>query len=192
MRHIDIPAVVEVGDGSAEFNHAVVGAGTELHPSHGDFEQVARGVRQDAKLLNFPRAHIGIGDQVRVGGETLGLVFACAFDLLTEFRRRRGALTVHQLVIFDTRHVNVNVDSVKQRPGELRLVTLNHRGGAGTLPRRVAVIPARARVMCRDQHEIGRECQRAFGAPNGDNLVLNRLAQHLQHFDRKLVDFVKQ
>ena len=77
-------------------------------------------------------------------------------------------------------HVQMDVDAVHERAGDALLVALHEAHGAGAFLAVVAVESARAGVHGRDQHEVGREGERSAGPADGDDPVLQRLAQGLQ------------
>lgn len=72
-----------------------------------------------------------------------------------------------------------------------------------SLPTRSAIVRASLRMRWqarrqielghhRDQWKVRREGQRSFGAADGDNFVLHRLAHHLQDARPELRDFIRE
>ena len=134
---------------------------------------------------------------VRVGGEsgacetfTLhlpGVLHPCA-DGAGGFSQA----VVAQFFVIHARHFHVNVNAVHERAGDAALVLGDdaRRAGAGT--RGVAVITARAGVHRCHQLKVGGKGERALRAADGNDLILQRLAQHFERAAAELGEFVEE
>ena len=72
-------------------------------------------------------------------------------------------------------------------------VILDHRDGADALLDRIAAAgAARTGGHAGDQNEVGRLGRRADLATDQHHLILQRLAQHLQHPVAKLREFIQK
>lgn len=159
MLHFDVGAVGKVGNRAAEFEDAVIGTGAQLHPPDGKLDQLARFGRKDAEAVDFTNAHVAVGEQAGVVGESLCLPRTGTLDAGTDGCRAFAAFEAHQLVVLDARHIDVYVDAVEQRPGKLALVARDHGGRAGAGFDWVAIITTRAGILRHHQQEVRREGQ---------------------------------
>ena len=99
---------------------------------------------------------------------------------------------VGQLFVVDMRHLDKDIHPVEERPADAPLVARHQAGGAGALAEGVAVVAARAGVHRAHQHETGREGDAALGAADGDDLILQRLAQHFQQRVAELRQLIEE
>jgi hypothetical protein len=109
-------------------------------------------------------------------------------NLSGAFRHAGGA---HFLVVH-RRHVNVNVDAIHERPGNLRNVALDHGRRAVAFTGAVVVKAARTGIHGRGQHETRRKSQRHGGARNAHRAILQRLAHHLEHITREFGELIEK
>ena len=86
----------------------------------------------------------------------------------------------------------IEVDAVEQGAADLLLVFYDLRGRTGAVVLAVAEVAAGAGVHAGDERELGWESERALGAADGDDAVLQRLAQVLQDGARELGQFVEE
>src|SRR5262249_46159237 len=133
---------------------------------------------EHAVLADQPRRHLRITVDA-LSRESFLLPVPRLLDPLPDFSRAFGALLFGEFADLDGRYVDVNVDAIKQRAGDLRDVTLDWRGRAFALAGRVIEIAARTRVHRRHEHEAGREGERHGSPANGHLLVFERLAEDL-------------
>ena len=101
-------------------------------------------------------------------------------DARPDGRRWFPAAFVAELLERDAGHFDVDVNTIQQRAGQALLVAADHHRAARAGVFGVAPVTARTRILRADQHEIRREGQAALRAADGDDPVLQRLAQHLQ------------
>ena len=164
----------------------MVAARAEAHLGHGAFHQAAAGVIQPAMLPHLARSHVGVGIQARAV-ESIRLSCAGGHNPLPHLARRLAAPRRGQLLVFDARHLHMQIDAIHQRPADPLLVTGDHGAGARADVSRVAVEAAWARVLGRDQHEAGRVGDTARGARDRD-LARQTFQRLAQHFDQPLAE----
>ena len=142
---------------------------------------------------NLARRHLRVGVDLVAGLlEAPALLLTRGHHAPAYLSRAFGCRTAAQLFILDGRHLNVNVDAIEQRAGDLGHVALDHRRRTHALARLVVEVAAGAWVHGRGQHEARREAERHGGARNGDGVILKRLPHHLQHVAWKLRQFVEE
>lgn len=86
----------------------------------------------------------------------------------------------------------MDVYPVEEGPAYLLLVARYGGVGAGAFLYRVAVVAARARVHCGDEHEVRREREGATGASNCDDPVLQRLTQRFEGLAAEFGQFIEE
>ena len=84
------------------------------------------------------------------------------------------------VAIFHRRHFDVEIDAIEQRPGNALPITLHLHRTATAFAFQIAEVSARAGVHRRDEHELGRERDRAGRARNRNPAVFQRLAHHFE------------
>jgi hypothetical protein len=99
---------------------------------------------------------------------------------------------VAQLLVIHRRDINMDVDAVEQRPGDLGDITLDHGLRAMTFARLVVEEPARTRIHGRGEHEARRKCQRHSGTCNRDVSVFQGLAHNFQNVARKFGKLIQE
>src|SRR5689334_18689742 len=104
------------------------------------------------------------------------------------FRRRIAA----QLAELHRRHVDVNVDSIQQWPGDLSHVTLDLRQRTATLARRIIPKTTGARIHRRGQNKRRRKRQRHRCAADRDLLIFKWLPQYFEHAAVKLRQLIEK
>jgi hypothetical protein len=104
----------EIGDGSCDFEHAVIGACGQRQPGHRRFQQLPRRWFRAAIAFDFTRR------QPRIGfAGALQLPFAAAGHALAHAGAGfGGGVAVAERGTFDPRHVDVQIDTVEQRAGD--------------------------------------------------------------------------
>jgi hypothetical protein len=125
----------QVGDGAGNFEDPVVGAGAEPELGHGCFEELL-GVGADrAEFLYLPRPHLGVGvDLSTLEAEKLPLPSASH-----PFPDALGALplgTGDDVLESDLGNIDLDVDPVKERPGDFGVILLPLRVRAVVFPPR--------------------------------------------------------
>ena len=182
----------KVGDGAGDLEDAVVAAGGEALAGHRPFEQGFAGGIERAELADLAGRHCGIGEDA-LAPKAFELS-AAGFD--NAFADVGGWLggavrAAAELGEFYGRHVDVDIDAVHQRAGDLADITLDLHRRALALAAR-AEVAARARVHRGDEREICRKGQRRGGPRDGHLFVLHRLPQDLKHAAVKLREFVEK
>jgi hypothetical protein len=130
VRGGNILHTVHVGDSARHFQDAVVGARGKAQARHGALKQTLAVRRDVAVLANLPRAHL------RVAVNLLALVAvelarACLYDAGANGVGGFAARVLAQFLETHRGHIDVNINAVEQRPGNLRHVALDERGRAG-------------------------------------------------------------
>ena len=138
------------------------------------------------------RGAVGHCSKLVVVVRSVQLELASAHDSLANVggvsRARSGA----KLFIVHRGHIDMDVDAVKQRSGNLRHVALNHRRSAMALAAAVVEISAGTRVHRGSQHEAGRKGERHGGAGDANGAVFERLAHDFQDIAGELRKFVQK
>jgi hypothetical protein len=165
---------VEVGDGTRNLQDAVVGARRESQARHGAFEQPVAIRRDVAVLPELPRAHLRIAVNLFTL-EALHLPLAGIHNARPNFRRAFATRTLPQFAVLHGRHVDVDIDAIEQRTGNLGDIPLDHGRRAGAIARWIVEKAARAGIHGRCQHKSRREGQRHSRTGNGDRAVFGWL-----------------
>ena len=162
-----------------------VGAGGKPEFFKCVFQQGIGSRRGAADFMQHFRRNLCIAGDAGVR-KTLVLNIPCGIH--THFDGRGAFLLcgVREVAKIDRRHFNVQVDTVKQWPGNAAEVSRHGGLRAGARACGVTVIAAWAGVHGGDEHKFTRERDRAVHARDGHNAVLKRLAQRLHGAARKL------
>src|SRR5262249_38134559 len=158
---LDVLVAFHVRDGARHLQDPVMRPGAQPLLLHGAFQHALAVAAQVAIGADLARTHLRVGIiALARGGKAVELHLARPDDALAYLRRTLAlAPTPAQLLVIHRRHVDMYVDAVHQRPGNLRNVALDHRLRALALPLSRAPVPARAWVHGRGQHEARREGQ---------------------------------
>ena len=108
--------------------------------------------------------------------------------LLTRRARSLGG----EITVGNGWHLELDVDPVEERPGDLPHVFLHLRRRALALAARVSPIAAGAGVEGGDEDELGREARRRFGAADRHRAILERLPEDLERPPVELGELVKK
>ena len=212
----DVGAGLEVGDGAGDFEDAVVGPRAHVHAFHGVaklfqaggvglcvfMEQgwghlgvaVDAGFVLEAALLQHPRgndtlADGGAGFAWGLAGHLPTASVGCASAMLK--RVWHCARLAQQLVEIDGLNFDLQVDAVEQRTRNLAHIMRALVLVADALLLGVPIVPARARIHRRHEHETGGIFCRIFRPTNTDNPVLQRLPHHLQDTATEFRQFIQ-
>jgi hypothetical protein len=102
---------------------------------------------------------------------------------------RRGCRDVVEL---DARYLDVQIETVEQRPREARAVVLDTMRRAMAPVRAVAAEPTRAGIHGGDELELGREGHLFVDARDPRDACFERLAQRFESDARKLWQLVEK
>src|SRR5271157_4212790 len=183
----------EVGDGTRDFEDAVVGAGGESLLLHGALEEALGVGAQLAVGANLAGGHLRVGvDLLAEFSKSLPLAFAGSKHTGANLGRALDGRRAAQFLIFNGRDFDVNVDAVEKRAGDLGHVTLNHGRGALALAGLVVEEAAGAGIHGRGEHKARGEANRHGGAGDGDGVVFQGLAQDLEDVAGKLRKLVEE
>ena len=185
------PNTGQIGNRAGKLANLVVGAGTETEFLHRLLEDEFARLIEFAELLHLSMAHPGVGVNLPVT-ETLG-PDACSLENILSHRSRVELAGFRaQLAEAYRRHVNVDVNSVHQRPRDLLEISTDLARRAFASSRLAAEIATGARIHRRDEHELGGKPHRSFGTRDNHKTVFQRLANHLENLPRKFGEFVKE
>src|SRR5205823_1088456 len=114
VRGADGLGALEVGDGTRDFQNAVVGAGAQTQAGHGVFEQAFALGGNIAIFADLSGAHLGVA---------VNLFTLVALELAAPGRHHPranlvggvAARVVPQLAVLDGGHVDMDVNAVEQR-----------------------------------------------------------------------------
>ena len=130
----DAFAVSEISDGARHAQDAVHGAGGELQPVDGVFEQGLVARVEAAEGVRGRLVEVGVGAAAACVLACAGLHDAGADDFAGFARRCIGT----QLRRRQSRHFEVQIDAFKQRAGDAAAVAEDRVGVAAAASRRVA------------------------------------------------------
>ena len=163
VRRADVFAAGQISDGARQFEDAVVGARRKLELVHGGLHQRLAGVVQLAEFAHFGGTHVGVAgggvgggvfeagvlretDVIRLYEEAFALALAGGFDALAHRFGWFAGSPVAELLIFDARDFDVDVDAIHQRAGDALLILGDSPRRAGAGFEAVAKITAGARI----------------------------------------------
>src|SRR5262249_27256158 len=124
MLCLNVADTVEIGDGACDLKDSRISARAEAQAVDCKFQQAIARRFNLTKLAQFPRSHLRVTKEatLTITGE---LNIARSIDPFANRCRRfsRGALS--QFAIFDRRNFDMNIDTVEQRSGNPRPITLD-------------------------------------------------------------------
>src|SRR5580698_8544601 len=127
----------------SDLQNAIVCPRAEALLDHGALQQVLRIRTELAVFANLARAHLGVAvDSLAAGVKPQQLDISRPDHTLANVGRALGHGSAAQLAVIHRGHIDVDVDAIHQRPGNLRHIALNHHGRATTLTHPVIVIAA--------------------------------------------------
>src|SRR5919202_4606336 len=172
---------VEVGDGAAHFQDAVVGPRRQTQTCHRLLQHALALRTNPAVLADQARRHLRVREDA-LARQALALPPARRYHSLTYARRAFafGRCAVGELLEAHRGDVYVDVYTVEQRPRDAVDVALNLEGRAAALVGRVSPIATHAGVHGGREHEGGREGQRHRRAADRHAPVFERLAQDFE------------
>ena len=135
MGGADIFISGQVGDGEGNFENAVVGPGAKTELCHRRLQELLGICADGAEFLYLPRPHLGVGvDFAALEAEELPLPgMSHPFpDALRALPFRPG----DDVLEFDLGDIDLDVDPVEKRPGDLGVIFLSLRVRAIILPPR--------------------------------------------------------
>ena len=97
-----------------------------------------------------------------------------------------------QVVVIHTRHADVNIDAVKQRPRDFARVPLDLPRTAFTNMVLISIISAWTRIHRRYQNDTRGKRQRRIRTRHRNLAILDRLAQHLKCLLAELRQFIQK
>ncbi len=148
----------EIGDGARDFEDAVVGAGGEALLLHGALKQAFGVGAKFAVGADLAGGHLGVGEDLFAGLlEPGSLAVAGGHDAGANFGGAFGGGSAAQLLILNGGHLDMDIDAVEERAGDLGDVALDHGRGAHALARFVVEIAAGAGIHGGGEHEARRE-----------------------------------
>ena len=145
VRVADRLRALEVGNGARYFEDTVVGASAQTQPAHGAFQQALTVDGDVAVLAKLAVTHLGITVDL-LTLVTPKLALASRHYALANPVGGLSAGILAQLAILHSRHVDVDVDPVEQRSGDLGHIALDDGRGTGTLARGVIEVAAWVRL----------------------------------------------
>jgi len=170
-----------------------MGAGTQTLLGHRTLQQTFAIVTGFAIGADLTRRHlsVAIGFLLTLC-EAAQLCLASANNSLANLPRCLGDARRTHLFVVHCGNIDVNIDAIHQRAGDLRNVTLDHWRSAAALPRAVIMKAAGTRIHRRGEHKPGRESKRHGGPRHTHGAIFQRLAHDLQYVAWKLRKFVEE
>src|SRR5581483_8357611 len=192
MARCDICRVIEIGNGARDFQDAVVCAGRKAEPRDRCLQQLLAICGNRAVLADQFGRHLCVGIDAFFGCESFELTGARADHAIPNRSRIFGSSLSAQFLVLDRRDFDMNVNSIEQRAGNFRYVSLNLRGCAMAFAGWIAEEATGTGIHRRGQHEPGGESNRKRGAGDRYSAFLERLAQDLQDIPLKLRQLVQE
>ena len=106
----------EIGDGTGDLEHAVIGPRGQTEPGDRRAQQRLDRFVHGAESAQLTRTHVGVGVHAMEPDKSLTLNVSRAFDALAYSGARFGLLRSRQLAVRNGGHFNMDVDPVEQRP----------------------------------------------------------------------------
>lgn len=120
-------------------------AGTQALLLHGALQHVFALTGELAVGADLAGTHLRVGEDT-LGGKAVELNFPRAQHSFANLRRALRSVAGAKLAIVHRRHVDVNVDAIEQRAGNLGDIALDDRRGALTFAGAVVEVSARLRL----------------------------------------------
>ena len=139
---------IEIGDGSRDFQDAVVGARGKSHACDGVFQHFLALVGDGAEFPDQFRRHLRIREDFLLAGESRALTHTGPQHPLAHRGGIFNGACAAELLVLHGGHFDVDIDAVDQRAGNFRNVALNLRWRAVALARRVAEKSAGTFLRC--------------------------------------------
>src|SRR5262249_28094095 len=143
-------------------------------------------------LLEVARRHACVAIYFCVAAKTLLLTLTRTDDAFTNSGRCFFSALAGDVPIFHSRHFNVQIDAIQQRPGNALAITLHLGGTATAFAFQVAKVTAWTRIHGSDKHELRWKSNAARSAGNGDFPIFEWLAHHLQCRSFELRQFIQK
>src|SRR6267142_5680325 len=175
MFRCEVLCTFEVRNRASDFQNAVVAAGGKAEFGDRVFQDLFALGSQHAELSNVARAHLRVRVDVFVE-EAAELRIARGDDAVPySFGRLRHTGTC-EVFVRNSRHVDLNIDTVHERTGDLGHVALNLWRRAEAFAPEVIREAARAGIGGRDKNERSRESECHCGASYCDSSVFGWLS----------------
>jgi len=143
MRCSNALCTSQIGDCPRELEDTVICSRGELQLAHRRAHQAFARRVEPAMVAHLGRSHLRVRHRLRAG-EACRLDRPRRLDARPHLRRRFAEPIVGQLLVFDARHRQLDVDPVEQRAGEALLVADDRARCAGTFFGRIAIEAAGA------------------------------------------------
>ncbi|BCM88353.1 hypothetical protein IAD21_00184 [Abditibacteriota bacterium] len=129
MVHLNVRHTFRLGNCPRNFENAIIAASREVELRDCRFEQILCPAVHIAELLKRLRVHVRVAPNATAFHST-NLFLSRCHDSTTNLRGVLPGAFAHQLFGRQTGHFDMDVDSVQQRPRNLRQVASDLRGRA--------------------------------------------------------------
>jgi hypothetical protein len=183
--------LAKVGDGSSDFQHAVVAACAQSESLYRSLQQVATRDVGTARMAPSASAQFSIRSCTGRRPSPL-LPYACGANALTD---DGGVLARRRFCDGRNGHgrdLDDEVDSIAKRTREPSAITRNLCGRAAARPSVVTAEATGTRVHCGDEDEPGRKDRSTSRAGDRDAAFLERLPQDLEYPSVKLGHLIEE
>ena len=162
---------LEIRDSSGDLQDAIVGTSAQALLSHSSFKQVLAVSGKTTERSHVPRRHLSVAINriFAVGMEPRKLPLARVHHSLQDLCRTFRLMRASHFLVVHGGNINVDVDAIEQRTGDLRNVALNHRRRAVALVRAIVVKTAGTRIHGSGKHKAGREREGHGSACDADS-----------------------
>src|SRR5712691_8518967 len=150
-------------------------------------QQRASPLFRRAEALDFARAQPGVALAL---ARKLSLVRS--FNALPHPSRVLPATRVNEFVFAHGGHLDLDIDTIEERPRKLVTVAYHLIGRAAAFTAEMSQVSAGTGVHCADQLESRGILGLARGARNGDAAGLERFAQRFEHLPVELRQLVQK
>ena len=121
MGRLDRVLAVEIGDRPGNLEDPVEGPGAEAELGHGHLQELLGLVRDGAEELDLPGTHLGVGEDLP-SPEPASLPIPRPGHPCPDGRRAFGRRPGDDVPELDLGHLELDVDPVEERPGDLGIV----------------------------------------------------------------------
>src|SRR6266446_3068448 len=183
-------SLIRAASCSVSLQNAVVAAGGEAEFGDRVFQDLFALGSQHAVFANA-RAHLCIRVNVLVE-EAAELRVARGDDAVPYGFGRLRHTGACEVFVRNSRHVDLNIDTVHERTGDLGHVALNLWRRAEAFAAEVIREATRAGIGGRDKNERSRESECHCSASYCDSSVFKRLPEHLQNVAREFGKLIEE
>lgn len=184
--------VVKIGNGARYAQDSVEGSRRHVEPGHPLFELFHAGFVGPGILMDQRGVHLRVAVYAGDAGISCLLHGSCRHNTASDLAARFGRLPIRHVVEVDRLYLDLQVDTVEERSGDLVHIFLHLSGHACAALGGVAVIATGTGVHRRNKHKRCGVIDSIFGTRHGDDTVFDGLSQHFQDLTREFGELVEE